>query len=144
MPRGNRNVEVETEIEFTWPLSITVIGTQGRPAPACSNPDSPRYSDCGDPTEVSDFRVSLEPSQAAAIGKVWTKWATLLLKKNKAAFGLAHNQAEEFVTQILQAMGFPFDNASSEMEEAIEGVEPEEPDEPDLDGGYDRYMEEVD
>ncbi|HLE57238.1 MAG TPA: hypothetical protein VJB15_09155 [Rhodothermia bacterium] len=33
-------------------LEVTAYVFPGRPAPACSNPDSPAFSDAGDPPEV--------------------------------------------------------------------------------------------
>ena len=40
------------------PVTIEVEGfIPERPAPPCTNPSSPLYSDCGDPAEFSDFRV---------------------------------------------------------------------------------------
>lgn len=41
------NFEVEVEVTFKLKLSIKDY-TPARPAPPCSNPDDPRYSDPGD------------------------------------------------------------------------------------------------
>jgi len=40
------------------PVQITVIGyCSSRPAPSCSNPSSPYYSDCGDDVEFDTYKV---------------------------------------------------------------------------------------
>lgn len=40
----------EEDREHTW--SVYGLYTPGRPAPRCSDPDSPRFSDDGDPEEI--------------------------------------------------------------------------------------------
>lgn len=46
---GLDNIEIKFEIDF-YP---------GRPAPACSNPDSPLFSDPGDGAEINDCEMYL-------------------------------------------------------------------------------------
>lgn len=46
---GLDNIEIKFEIEY-YP---------GRPAPACSNPDSPLFSDPGDDAEIQDSEMYL-------------------------------------------------------------------------------------
>jgi len=43
--------------------------TPGRPAPACSNPDSPLYSDPGDPSEFTPRYLRWEATEGGEIGQ---------------------------------------------------------------------------
>ena len=54
------SIEFTTEIELTIKLSVDVIDfLPARQAPACSNPDSPHYSDPGDDCEFDIKEISL-------------------------------------------------------------------------------------
>jgi len=49
------DLDIETNLETPVKLIMTVHGyNHGTPAPACSNPDSPRFSDPGCPPEFDD------------------------------------------------------------------------------------------
>lgn len=53
------NIHFDTEIDLEF--SVHVIGfTPERPAPACSNPSSPRFADPGDPAEYEDIKFFLK------------------------------------------------------------------------------------
>lgn len=50
----------KTNFTFDYDLHCEVIVdgfTESRPAPACSNPSDPSYSDCGDDAEFDDFEI---------------------------------------------------------------------------------------
>jgi len=48
------NFEFETSMEFDVHVEVEGFVPE-RPAPACSNPDDPRYSDSGDPAEWDKY-----------------------------------------------------------------------------------------
>lgn len=51
-------ITIETEITFR--CRVTADYSPGRPAPPCSNPDSPAFSDSGDPSECEFVRVEVQ------------------------------------------------------------------------------------
>lgn len=54
-------------------LAVEAIVRPPRPAPACSNPDSPAYSDAGDPGELEAVRLDLTLEQEQAIRRLYGK-----------------------------------------------------------------------
>lgn len=56
------------EVEYN--LVITGCAWPGRPAPHCSNPDSPNFSDPGDPPEIEIWKAVVEE---ALVGNADTK-----------------------------------------------------------------------
>lgn len=54
--RKSADFEFETTREITVRIKVKEY-TPGRPAPACSNPSSPAYGDCGDDPEIGDVEI---------------------------------------------------------------------------------------
>ena len=72
----------------------------GRPAPMCSNPDSPAFSDSGDPSEVDDVRIVLSKPQGAAV--------SALLGTFFAGGKTDHAHLEDLVLDILRVLNPEF------------------------------------
>lgn len=107
------------EIELTWTARVT----PSRPPPPCSNPDSPAFSDSGDPAEVDDVRLVLTDEQRATVAK-------LILAHANCALGC---DTEDLLVQaILSEIG-----VTPPDDDFIEALGDGEPDE-DVMGGEDR------
>jgi hypothetical protein len=54
-----QTIDVNFEMALHVDVEVECVFTPGRPAPACQNPSSPAFSDCGDPEEIDDLHVFL-------------------------------------------------------------------------------------
>ena len=61
--------------EEAGPVDLTVAADfrPGRAAPPCSNPDSPAFSDTGDPAEWDIISVKFKGTLLGLEGKYWKK-----------------------------------------------------------------------